>query len=233
MLVPLLAVAYLLLARRYRPEPWRAAGFATGLALILFAFVTPLETLSMNYLLTAHLLQNVVLAEWAPALCVLGLPAAAAQRVAELPLARGVTHPLVALPLWLGTYFVWHLPWAYDTALEHPNSLLHLEHGCYFATGVLVWWPVVTGTLVPGAAAAYLFAAFVLASPLGLLLALLPRAVYPFYESAPRVWGLSPLADQQVAGLTMAAEQAVVFFAAFTYLFVRFLAVEERVVLEP
>jgi putative membrane protein len=174
-----------------------------------------------------------VLAEWAPALCVLGLPAAAAQRVAELPLARGVTHPLVALPLWLGTYFVWHLPWAYDTALEHPNSLLHLEHGCYFATGVLVWWPVVTGTLVPGAAAAYLFAALVLASPLGLLLALLPRAVYPFYESAPRVWGLSPLADQQVAGLTMAAEQAVVFFAAFTYLFVRFLAVEERVVLEP
>ena len=60
-----------------------------------------------------------------------------------------------------------------------------------------------------------LFAAFVLASPVGLLMALLPEAAYSFYEEAPeRLWGLSPLTDQQLAGVTMTSEQAVVFFAA-------------------
>ena len=66
-----------------------------------------------------------------------------------------------------------------------------------------------------------------LAAPLGLLLALLPQPAYDFYVAgAPRVWGLSPLADQELAGVTMAAEQAVVLFAVFAYWFRRFLAEE-------
>jgi putative membrane protein len=77
-----------------------------------------------------------------------------------------------------------------------------------------------------GGRAAYAFAAFVLASPLGLLLALLPRPVYSFYEHAPRLWGLSALGDQQLAGVTMASEQAIVLFAVFLYWFRRFLAEE-------
>ena len=52
---------------------------------------------------------------------------------------------------------------------------------------------------------------------------MIPRAVYGFYVHAPRVWGWSPLTDQQVAGLTMAAEEAVVFFGAFAFYFVRFM----------
>src|SRR4029077_15552227 len=92
---------------------------------------------------------------------------------------------------------------------------------------VLLWWPVLTGRLESGAAAAYLFAAFVFASPLGLLLALIPNAVYDFYEHAPRIWDWSPLTDQQVAGLTMAAEEALVFFAAFAFSFFRFIRLWE------
>ena len=79
----------------------------------------------------------------------------------------------------------------------------------------------------PAAKAAYLFAAFVLVSPLGLLLALLPDPVYGFYSARPTVWGLSHLTDQEIAGTTMAAEQAVVFFAAFTFWFLGFLKEEE------
>jgi cytochrome c oxidase assembly factor CtaG len=66
----------------------------------------------------------------------------------------------------------------------------------------------------------------VLASPLGLLLALLPKAVYPFYVHAPRLWGLSALADQEIAGVTMASEQAVVLFVVFLYWFRAFLREE-------
>ena len=61
-----------------------------------------------------------------------------------------------------------------------------------------------------------------LGSPLGLLLALLPHAVYGFYLDVPRLWGLSPLVDQQIAGVTMASEQSVVFFAAFAFYLLRF-----------
>ena len=69
-----------------------------------------------------------------------------------------------------------------------------------------------------------------LASPLGLLLALLPRPLYDVYEHAPeRLWGLSAITDQQIAGVTMASEQAVVFFAVFTFFFLRFLRDEEPV----
>ena len=74
----------------------------------------------------------------------------------------------------------------------------------------------------------YLFAAFVVASPLGLLLALIPRAVYDFYVDAPRLWGLSPLTDQQIGGAAMALEQAAVLFAAGAYFFLRFLSGEGR-----
>jgi cytochrome c oxidase assembly factor CtaG len=226
-LVPLLALVYAFVVRRYPAQGRRIACFLGGLGLILAAFVTPLENLALHYLLTAHLLQNVALAEWSPALVVLGLPPAAAAAARKYATVRALTHPLVALPLWLVTYYAWHIPAAYDTALRHPSTLLHVEHLCYFVTGLLVWWPALTGRLNAGTSAAYLFAAFALASPLGLLLALIPSAVYDFYEHAPRVWGWSPLTDQQVAGLTMAAEEAVVFFGAFTFYFVRFMRRDE------
>jgi cytochrome c oxidase assembly factor CtaG len=68
----------------------------------------------------------------------------------------------------------------------------------------------------------------VLCAPLGLLLALLPDAVYSYYAGAPGLWGLTPLTDQQLAGITMTGEQALVFFAVFALLFFRWLREEEE-----
>jgi cytochrome c oxidase assembly factor CtaG len=91
---------------------------------------------------------------------------------------------------------------------------------------MLMWWPVAHGRYSDGVKALYLFAAFVLAAPLGLLLALLPRPIYDFYKDAPQLWGLSDKTDQEIAGVTMAVEQAVVFFAVFAYFLLRFLRTE-------
>ncbi|HVA31725.1 MAG TPA: cytochrome c oxidase assembly protein [Gaiellaceae bacterium] len=222
-LVPALALAYALVARRSRPPRLRIAAATVGLVLVFLAFFTQLQPLALHTFLWAHLLQNVVLAEWAPALLVLAIPPALAAR------ARGLApfRPLVALPAWVGTYFVWHLPWVYDFALRHPHSVLHVEHLTYLAAGVALWWPVVHGAYSAGAKAAYLFVAFVLASPLGLVLALVPRPIYSFYAHASRTWGPGPLVDQQIAGVTMAVEQAVVFFAVFAWFMLRFLREEQ------
>src|SRR5690349_10162022 len=222
-LAPALAVGLVAFTRGGIVARPRLVAGALGVVLVFAAFVTELEPLANRTFLWAHLLQNVVLAEWAPALLLLAIPTRIARRAAAVPLFR----PFVALPLWLAVYYAWHLPWIYDTALRHPHSLLHVEHLTYLAAGICVWWPVVHGESSAGAKAAYLFAAFVLASPLGLLLALIPRAIYPFYVDAPRTWGPGPLADQQIAGVTMAAEEALVFFGAFTAYLLRFLADEQ------
>jgi len=214
------------LALAYRSGPLsrpRLPAGLLGVVLVFGAFATQLEPLANHTFLWAHLLQNVVLAEWVPLLLVLAIPPHLAKRAAGFPLFR----PFVALPLWLAAYYTWHLPWIYDAALRQPHSLLHVEHLTYLGAGICVWWPVVHGRSPAGAKAAYLFAAFVLASPLGLLLALIPRAIYPFYVHAPRTWGPGPLADQQIAGVTMAAEEAIVFFGAFAAYLLRFLADEQ------
>jgi putative membrane protein len=224
-----LVVLYAVALRRFPAATWRVACFAAAIVLLTAAAVTPLDALTYH-VLTAHLLQNVVLAEWAPALLVLSVPPALAHELARLPGARTLTHSAVALSVWLATYFAWHIPAAYDAALREP-LLLHLEHVSYVAAGTLLWWPVlqdVPRRLHLAARAAYLFAAFLLASPIGLLLALLPDTVYDFYADGTPAWDVSPLTDQQIAGVTMAAEQAVVFFAGFAYCFFRFFAEEER-----
>jgi cytochrome c oxidase assembly factor CtaG len=227
LVVPSLVLLYLFLLGRHGAPRWRIACFAGAAVLLAIAFWTPVHHLGLHYLLTMHLLQNVILAEWAPLLAVLGVSAPMAAAFARVAVWRAATHPLVALPLWLGNYFAWHAPPVYDLALRHQSSLIHLEHACYFGTGILFWWPLLQDMprrLPSGARVAYAFAAFVLAAPLGLLLALLPSAVYDFYVDEPtRVWGLSPLADQELAGATMASEQALVLFVVFAFWFRRFL----------
>lgn len=228
--VPVLSLLYLFALGRLGAPRWRILCFTGAMALLAAAFWSPLHHLGLHYLLTAHLLQNVILAEWAPLLAVLGLSRPMAEAASRHRLWRLAVHPAVALPVWLADYFAWHVPPVYDYALRHQSWLIHIEHACYFGTGLLVWWPLVHDVprrLPSGARAGYAFAAFVLAAPLGLLLALLPRAVYSTYVHArPRVWGLSPLADQEIAGVTMASEQAIVLFVVFLYWFRRFLAEE-------
>ena len=230
--VPALVVAYALAVGRVGAPAWRIACFVAAMVLLAGFGVSPLHELALRFLLLVHLLQNVVLAEWAPLLLVLSLPPVLAAELARPRAMRTLTHPAVAMPLWLANYAVWHVPLLYDAALRRPHTLLHLEHLTYLVTGVLMWWPVfqdVPRRLTAGARAIYVFAGFVLAAPIGLVLALVPHAAYATYRHAPeRLWGLSPLADQQLGGVTMAGEQAIVFFAVFTLWFFRFLAEQEH-----
>lgn len=218
--VSALAIGYVWAIRRFPVRRWRIACYLSAMLLVLAVTITPIETIALRYLLSVHLVQNVVLAEWAPLLFVLGIPPALAPLAPRVP-------PLLALALWVVNYGVWHLPWLYDTALRHPHPLLHLEHALYFTTGVLLWWPVVHSRLSSGAKAAYVFAAFALASPIGLVMALVPKPLYDFYVEGPGLWGLDPLLDQQIAGVTMSLTETVVFFAVFALYVARFFAEQD------
>ena len=227
-LVGVLAAVYLAALPRYPVSRARGTVYGAGVALVAVALVSPLSTISLHYLLSAHLVQNVILAEWAPALLVAGLSPALARDAGRHAAVRVLTHPFLALPLWLTSYAIWHIPAVYDSALEH-HALLFAEHLSYLATGALLWWPVLQDEphrLHSAQKAIYLFAAFLLASPVSLMLTLLPSAVYDFYEQAPRLWGLTPTSDQQIAGVFMTASEALVFFAGFAFYFLRFLREE-------
>jgi putative membrane protein len=223
---------YLAVVRGTHPPAWRVLSFLGGCVVLVAAFVTPLDTLAREYLVWAHLLQNVVLAEWTPLLLVLGVPPEFANRPARIGDVRALATPLVALPLWVATYLVWHVPTLYDAALRRPDTLLVLEHATYLLSGLALWWCVWQSEphrVSAGGRAAYVLGAFVFSGPLGLVLALLPEPVYDAYADAPeRVWGLDRLADQQLGGMTMAAEQSAVFFAVFAFWLLRFLAEQEH-----
>ena len=215
-----LTIGYGWALRRYPAARWRIACFVGAMLLVLAVTITPIDTIALHYLLSVHLVQNVVLAEWAPLLFVLSIPPALAATAPRVP-------PLAALALWVVNYGFWHMPWLYDTALRHPHPLLHLEHALYFATGVLLWWPVVHSRLSSGAKAAYVFAAFALAAPIGLVMALVPEPLYDFYVEGPGLWGLDPLLDQQIAGVTMSLTETAVFFAVFAVYVGRFFAEQD------
>jgi len=230
-LAALAGIAYVRAARREDVHPLRIAAFATGLFLVAAALNSPLETLAANYLLVMHLLQNVVIADWAPPLLVLGLTPAMRAAVAR----RGgrafaaLTRPRVALVTWLVGWYAIHFAGFYDTALENP-WLLNVEHAILIAIGLLFWWPVIAGVphaLSSLAALGYLGAAFVGSSFLGLALTFSTTALYSFYEDVPRIWGLSPVRDQNYGGILMNAEQALVFLVAIGYFVARLLREED------
>jgi putative membrane protein len=223
---------YARLARTEHPPRGRVVLFGLGIALVAVPLNSPLETIAVHYLLVVHLLQNVMIADWAPPLLILGLTAAMRSRVARAggrPLELA-TRPALALPLWLVVWYGVHLPAFYDYALRHP-WLLNVEHALLLGAGLLFWWPVFSELpqhLSSAVRLVYLGAAYVGSAFLSLALIFSTSAFYGFYEAAPRLWGLSPEKDQNLGGILMNGEQMIVFFAALSYFLMRLLSEEEE-----
>ena len=212
-------------AARHDPPGKRAFVFALGLVLIAGALNSPLETIAVHYLVLIHLLQNVMIADWAPPLLVLGLTPAMRAAVARrggraLALA---TQPKIALPVWLVAWYGIHVAGFYDLALRNP-WLLNVEHAILITAGLVFWWPVLSDAphdVSPAVRVGYLAAAFVTSAFLGLALTFSSQPFYDYYTDVPRLWGLSAVEDQNLGGVLMSAEQAFVFLAAIAYFVLR------------
>jgi cytochrome c oxidase assembly factor CtaG len=210
----------------------RALAFAGGLAVVLLALVSPIDRLGEERLFTMHMVQHLLLADLAPILLLLGLSRAflrpAVRRLRPVEERLGpLAHPAVALALYVGLMWLWHLPAMYELALDH--SWAHaLEHASFFTAGIAFWWyliePVPPRHRLTGPwALAYLGTAKLLMGVLGVILAFAPDALYSTYEDAPRTWGLTAVEDQNVGGVVMMVEQSLVLVIAFAVFFSRML----------
>jgi len=187
------------------------ASFAGALAVLFVALNGPLHNLSDTYLFSAHMAQHLVLTLVFPPLLLYGCPAGVVRPLLRpkwvMALGRVVTRPLAAAVVFTAPIVIWHVPALYEAALRHHN--LHiLQHLVFLTTAVIMWWPVLSPVpelpRIPHLLQLlYLFLLGIPMSVTGALISLSDSVLYPFYAAAPRVWGLSPLEDQQIGGLLM------------------------------
>jgi cytochrome c oxidase assembly factor CtaG len=217
------------LRRRGTPVPRsRQLSFGVGLVLAFVALASPLHALGEERLFSAHMLQHVLLGDLAALAIVAGLtgpvlrPVLALRPVERL---RVLAHPLVALPLWAANLYLWHLPPLYEAALR-SDAVHAAEHVLFFGCGMLMWAPVIEVLPGPawfgtGAKLGYIVAVRMLETVLGNVFFWAGSVFYDTYERAERVWGLSPLADQGIAGGIMMIEGSLVTIGALSWLFLR------------
>lgn len=199
---------------------WQALSFTLGLVTLLVALVSPLDALA-DSLFAAHMSQHLLLILVAPPLLLWGNPIVAmlwalprARRAAVLAWWRAsplhhewdaISHPAAAWTLHAATLLAWHLPPLFDAALRR-EGVHALEHASFLATALLFWWPVLHPAgrrrLGYGGALLYVFGMFLLGGGVGALLTFTTAVLYA-YGPATRAWGLTPLQDQQLAGLIM------------------------------
>jgi cytochrome c oxidase assembly factor CtaG/polyferredoxin len=225
---------------------WRLVCFISGLATVWIAISSPLDAFA-GLLLSAHMVQHLLLMAVAPPLLLLGAP--------ELPLLKGLprtlvrnvlgpflawpaikrlgralTHPVVGLSAMTLVMWGWHVPAAYELALRSP-SWHQVEHACFLVASFLFWWPVVLpwpsrphwpAWSVP----LYLLAGDVANTALAAVLTFSDRVLYPSYDAAPRLFGLSALADQALAGVIMWVPGSLAFLGPAAFVTARLLAPE-------
>ena len=249
-----LLAAAVLYTRMYRRAGVRSAAsppgaghwlpYAAGLLILAVALISPLDSIGDRWLLSAHMMQHVLLSDIAPALLVLGLrspvlPLGLSRRalVAVAPGGRSgrvlarLTSPWLAIPLWALATWVWAIPSVFDYTAQHP-AIHAFEHATLFYTGLAIWWliidPLPRARLRPnGERLALLGFTRVASACVCLPLTWLSATQYSLYASAPRAFGLSAIGDQQLAGASMCFVEFLVFGIAFAAVFISMLGRDE------
>jgi putative membrane protein len=225
---------------------WRAASFLFGVSLVWAALGSPLAAYDHD-LLTAHMIQHLLLMTFAPALILLseplmafwqGLPRFGQDMVGllfQLPfvqrLARTVTRPALCWAVSALTLMAWHVPAFFMLGMQ--SAVWHsVEQASFLVAGFLFWWPVVqawpsNATGPQWSTLLYLFLATLPCDILSGFLVFSDHVAYPVYFSMPRHFGLSVLEDQQCAAALMWTCVTVVYLLAGAILTMRLLSPQD------
>jgi putative membrane protein len=220
--------------------PWQVVAFFGGVLVAAGALLSPLHELGERYLLSAHMIQHLLLTAVVAPLLLLGTPGwmlrplwryAGVRRV-----AGQILTPVPAFCLYNLVFLAWHAPFIYDLSLR--VTLLHVvEHALFLGFALIAWWPVFgplpeQPRLPHGAQVLYLFFQSLPPTVLGAIIALAEVPLYPTYWAAARIEGflglaaMTPLEDQQLGGIIMWIPGALAYFAVLTVVF--FLWLERR-----
>ncbi len=215
-------------------EPRQVATFSAGILVIFVAILSPLHVLSDEVLFSAHMVQHVLITLVAPPLLILGTPDWLIRPLLRpnwaFRTARLVTLPLLAFFVFNFLFSIWHVPALYESAIR--NNWLHIiEHTSMTATGLMMWWPLVS--LMPELPRlsylfqlVYLFLLSVAQIIIFATITFAQKPIYEVYANSPHLW-LSPLADQQVGGIIMKVGGGAIFLTLFVVVFFKWYNQEE------
>lgn len=227
---------------------WRLAAFLIGLATIWLAIASPLDGFA-DTMLSAHMVEHLLLMSFVPPLLLLGDP--------QVPLLRGIpravivrllgplfllktlralgrflTTPVVAWLVMNLLFLGWHVPSAYDFALEH-EGWHDFEHICFLGSSILFWWPIIrpwpTSARYPGwTMIPYLVGADIVNTALSAFLAFCGRPVYDYYLTQPNPFHASPMTDQVAGAVIMWVIGSLVFLIPAVFVTVRLLQQDSK-----
>ncbi|MDQ3962533.1 MAG: cytochrome c oxidase assembly protein [Actinomycetota bacterium] len=242
-LMVLILVGGYFLALRYLAPPEHAAeparatqklSFLLGVAILWIGADWPLHELSEDYLFSAHMVQHTLFSLVAPPLLLLGVPAWLVRKMTApiFPLLRFLTRPLIALIVFNTIIVVTHWPTLVNAAVT--SEPLHFAlHVVLVASALLMWWPVVDPLpelkrLEPPSKMLYLFLQSIVPTVPASFLTFASTPLYSSYVEAPRLWGISAITDQMVAGLIMKIVGGLLLWLAIAFLFFKWYAAEQK-----
>ena len=212
-----------------RPPALQIVAFLDGVLVMAGALLGPLAELAEHVALSAHMVQHLLLVLVVPPLWLLGLPAWLLRPLLRVPgLGRAgwaLTRPPVAFVLGSVPLVIWHLPLLYGAALERVAVHI-LEHLTLLAGALALWWPV-AGPLPEWprppslVQLLYLFLCTIPMTIAAAPITLADDVLYPYYLGQRSAWPLSPLTDQEVAGILMWLGGTVGYLIAGTIVFFR------------
>lgn len=215
--------------------------FFLGVLALFAAGGTPIHDLGEERLLSVHMFQHLLFTVVAPPLLIAGTPAWLWQALLRLPgvlpWARVLTRPLVAFGLFNALLVLTHLPPVVDLALR-VGAFHFAVHALLVVSALLMWWPVLSPLpklprLSYPLQMGYLFVQSIVPSVIASFITFADHAVYEFYAAAPRTWGISPVADQQIAGGMMKLLGSLILWSFIGVAFFRWYQKEEAEQQEP
>lgn len=209
------------------PTAAQRVAFVHALLLIFFTLNGPLHDLSDYYLFSAHMVQHLILTLVVPPLLLYATPGWMLRPLLRVPalgrLARTLTGPAATFLCFNVVLAVWHLPPMYNAALQF-HAVHIVQHLMFIATAVLMWWPLMSrvAELPRLAFPGQMLFCFLMVIPMSVVsiyIVMADALLYPAYAIAPRLWGISPLADQHYGGLIMWIPGGLFFYGVMTVVF--------------
>jgi putative membrane protein len=209
----------------------KAALFYTGMGILTLMFMSPLHTLGEFFLLSAHMLTMMLVIFVVAPLVLLGLPgwllAPVVLHPAVKPPFHFLTRPAVNLMHFNLAFLIVHIPAALKLLMFSTDVLHYLTYFAILSSALLMWWPVMNPLPqdLPGPGfkgqLIYLVVLLFAHNPFSSVFSYASGLIYPWYADAPRVFGLSPVQDQNMAGVLMGVVYMTALLIAAAVVFAR------------